>query len=155
MEESYEKFLVRRRKQLAKYARLRGLGSNYAEDFASEALIKIMEGRKALTHQLFIDFLRENFTTKSGYDRTTSELYFQDGDDKPFGTSSSPTVKFENEFLLQNLETEKRVMFLLKHKWGLENVEIAYLFGSSESWICIKMKAIEEHLKKRSNRDTI
>lgn len=152
------KVLATLRKCLLRYGKSKGLTSNYADDFASESLLKIIEGRKASFFHYYVDFMRENFVTRSGKEyRFTKDLinnepgHAREGEDKQLlYVQFDFTAALENEVLLKGIKPERRAVFILKHQWGLELKEIAFVLGLTESRICQILRIVEDVLKKRT-----
>lgn len=155
------KDVIRRRKSLLKYGRLRGLNSNYLEDFASESLLKFIEGRQATNHQFYVDFMRDNFEGRYGQKHNYSFALYEDrsdhekhGEEKPYlKTEENPLVNLEIEALFKNLKLDKRIIYILRNHWGMSESEIAFVFGLTESRICQILKEVTRILKKRTAPD--
>ncbi len=140
--------LKKKHRDLAAYARRRGTRFNYADDFASEALIKLMQGRKATTRELYIDFIRELHALKRTAVRNEYPLEDLFGGERPSRTGERDVTKeMEVEELLTCLDQPQRTAFLLINKWGFTESEIGYLFNVTQTRIHQILREAKVHLK--------
>lgn len=147
-------------KQIVKSARRhitkKNLPIQDADDFAQEALIKIMNGRKTRLKYILIDYLRANYSNpraKSGKDKyniTTS--YSELNED----TMSEPTYKDDLDFnaLKNTLDSKERAIVTLRYKWGFTEKEIGDCFGITEGRVSQHLKEIKSSIAKTIELDS-
>jgi len=144
----------------------------YAEDFAQEAIIEIVRGRKASSRQLYIDFLRKHFTDtrairklKKPYKRSNFGLEYDDSslheESECIGqfsrSSSRGNLLFEREDWRRG-EWFKKIEIILDHQetivWKLYFSEtmnarqMSDVLGVTESRISQMLKAIHKKAAK-------
>lgn len=133
-----------------KAARNRGQ-IEHAEDFASWAMIKILEGRKDNTTYLLVDYLRENFGrigSDSNIAHHSPSLANMDSleDQKTLPPDSYDRI--ENYAVGLSLQGREREYFLLHYKHGLALTEIASVSGVSSSRVCQILGAVKDKILK-------
>lgn len=74
--------------ELKSYAKAKGARNDEIDDFAQEAIISILGGRKASFGHLYIDYLRKTYgdqRSSVGIERSRSTLFYADIDDNMLG----------------------------------------------------------------------
>lgn len=125
--------------------------SHYAEDFAQDALICIVQGRKATIDQLFVDFMRKTlgrrdkrpYKLRAGYEIPLEHP------NRHAARSQSPDDDLQFHHLLAFINGKERAMIILLYKWEFTLREIGDTFGVSESCVCMRMKRIHEKIRKK------
>lgn len=127
-----------------------------AEDFASEAMLKSLEGSSASIDELWIDYLRTNYgDTRSKYRKDQKRLYPKNVDHKTKLVSTEETGREVNFGCIQRLICENgswfsqrdRAALTLKYKWGLTSSEIAEAFGVTPSTVTLIFKELETRIR--------
>lgn len=137
------------------------------EDCVSEITTRILEGRHqhSTIDQAVIDYLRKQYGSKRTLGSNprkvlrpedTKELHDNIGSDRGlFDSSKYGTLEHGiDPWELHRLVVGERnkIIFGLIHIWGLNETEIANLFGISSSRICQRIKGIQESLRQRVDK---
>lgn len=130
-----------------------------AEDFASWAIIKRLEGRSATPKQFVLDYLREQYGNGKDHPKKQSRWATpikEDTDPETEGVvvaakDDAPTYGrlFAMADLLK-LDLKKRVIFLLYYKDGYEASEIAHYIGVAKPSVFKQLDLIHEALMRNA-----
>lgn len=129
------------------YAKRRGY-SQFADDYASFALLKWVEGKFIKNKWVFIDFLRQffgDYKTEHGTRKALAEY------------NHIPLEKMEISFvektnwinLIQGIDLtiRERVTFLVIYQYGFTQAEVADLLGTHRSVINTLVKLVHDKIK--------
>lgn len=150
----------RRIKQItakAKYVAADGGFEQDGDDFAQDALLHIMQGRKTYLNCLFIDYKRKyysNARAKSANLQYNERLSYSELNEETCQMETNQqNVEFSN--FQDQLDSKSRAIMTLRYKWGFTESEIGECFGVSEGRISQKLTEIKEELAKLVKRDSM
>lgn len=137
--------------QATRIARRKGHGE-LAEDFAQDAVFKLIQGRKAKFGQMLIDYLRQEYgDSRRNEDSKPGPRYYeraQYAEIDPRTMGEAPPHNDDIDFfsLIKHLTPNERALITLRHKWDMELTEIGECFGISHSRVCQQLKEIYKKL---------
>ena len=127
------------------------------EDFAQEALIRIMHGRKTYLDCLLIDYLRKNYSNpraKSANLKYNEKVSYVEINEEICGMENhTDTVDFS--IFQDQLDSKARAIMTLRYKWGFTESEIGECFGVSEGRISQKLTEIKTELAKLVRKESL
>ena len=140
---------------LKKYGKRKGLSEEQAEDYASEAFIRLFQGRKATIEQLLIDFKRKEFgNSRSKYFRfreskTVDELETIGRLDLPCSGVEPCSDETGRDDLHNGFCPTGRggLIWELVHDCGFEALEIATWYGISQSRISQILRKVKKEFE--------
>lgn len=126
-----------------RYFRRRANKHDAAEDFASWAVLKFLEGRKATIRQLFIDYTRQNLWDSRRPGNKGVQV-------RDFDVERLPApIGSDLIFSAATLQGQDRAVVYLTYKWGFEPYEIAECFGVTSSRVIQLLDRARETIAKR------
>lgn len=127
----------------------------HADDFAAEVAIKTIEGRKASTEQLFVDYLRKEYgdaRLASGREKMRDRHAMQELADT-VAASTRNSAALEQLCGGFRIYGSSRAILVLYYKWGFHEAEIANCYGVTESRICQRLKEIQSSIYERIKKE--
>lgn len=130
----------------------RGNFGDYADDFASYAVLKRVEGLRTGTNHLdydLIDFKRETFgDNRKTIGRTKSQAYFTQASLEDQEIVQPEKIELDWGYYAGQFKDNERAILLLHYRFGFTQTECGYLFGFSESRACQILTIIISKIKK-------
>ncbi len=120
-----------------------------ADDFASYAVLKNLEGRETNLKFMLVDFLRLNYGAKEISEILMNQVLDEKTIDKRLLDSENVTAMKMVDDALRELEPMDRCIYLLYTQWGLKLTEIGFLIGRGHGVVMRQIRMVREHLEER------
>jgi DNA-directed RNA polymerase specialized sigma24 family protein len=132
------------------------------EELAQEVLCRMLEGKNqhSTVDQTLIDALRERSGRKGSpnYEARLRLYSAESREPHHLGIPGGDRVgadlddRIDIQRMADFLRGEERALMKLRHQWGMNEVEIADLFGVSASRICQRLKGVCGRLSARASK---